>query len=121
MIKKYKRLVDTQLPPKLVNIFTDLGHDAVHIQSYSPGNFMSDTDIRKLAFKENRIKITNDSDFYNNHFKFAKMPPILYLRTGNISNKDLITLLKNNLSSIISALEKDARLIMVESSNIFVF
>jgi predicted nuclease of predicted toxin-antitoxin system len=81
---------------------------------------MSDTDIRKLALKENRIIITKDSYFYNNHFKFAKMPPNLDLRIGNISNKDLIALLKNNLSSIISALEKDARLIMVEVSNIYI-
>lgn len=40
-----------------------MGHDAVHTQSYSQGIFMSDTDIRKLALKENRIIITKDSDF----------------------------------------------------------
>ena len=82
---------------------------------------MTDADIRKLALNEERIIITKDSDFYNNHFKNAMMPPILYLRLGNISNKDLISLLKNNLSSIISALEGDARLIMIESSNLYIF
>lgn len=121
LIKKYKWLIDTQLPPKLVNIFIDLGHDAVHTKSYAHGVFLTDADIRKLALNEERIIITKDSDFYNNHFKNAMMPPILYLRLGNISNKDLISLLKNNLSSIISALEGDARLIMIENSNLYIF
>ena len=82
---------------------------------------MTDTDIRKLALNEDRIIITKDSDFYNKHFKNAKMPPILYLKIGNISNTDLISLLKNNLSSIITALDANARLIMIEGENIYIF
>lgn len=104
-----------------MNFFKELGHDAVHTKSYAQGVFLTDSDIRKLALNEGRIIITKDSDFYNNHFKNAKMPPILYLRLGNISNNDLISLIKNNLAGIISALERDARLIMIESSNLYIY
>jgi len=121
MIRKYKWLIDTQLPPKLVNDFIAKGFDAVHTQSYSEGIFMSDTEIRKIALKENRIIITKDSDFYNSHFKDAMMPPVLYLKIGNISNKDLINLIKNNLPSILLSLDQEAKLIMIESSNLYVF
>ncbi|MGB4958743.1 MAG: DUF5615 family PIN-like protein [Saprospiraceae bacterium] len=121
MIGKYKWIIDTQLPPKLINIFIDLGYDAVHTKSYSEGIFLSDTAIRKLALQENRIIITKDSDFYNSHFIDAKMPPVLYLKIGNISNKDLISLIKNNLSTIVLAFDQGARLIMIEGSNLYVF
>lgn len=121
MISKYIWLIYTQLPPKLVNVFIELGFDAVHTQSYSEGIFMSYTEIRKIAFKENKIKITKDNDFYNSHFKDAKMPTVLFLKIGNISNRELMILIKNNLSSTLSVLDKEAKLIMIEKSKLYVF
>lgn len=121
MIIQHKWLIDTQLPPKLVNIFIDFGYNAVHTKSFPDGIFFTDTQIRNIALNENRIIVTKDSDFCNDHFKKAKMPPVLYLKIGNISNRDLINLLKLNLPVVISAIESGSKLIIIEHTKMYVF
>jgi predicted nuclease of predicted toxin-antitoxin system len=120
-LKQYKWLIDTQLPPQLSKFLVQLGQDAVHTSSYEKGIFISDSEIRKIAISENRIIITKDSDFYNGHFLNTIMPPVLYLRLGNISNKELINIIINNFEKITEAIDQKSKLIILEKLNLLIF
>ena len=82
------------------------GHDAVHTLELEAGNHTTDSYINELSVTEQRIVITKDADFVNS-FLLAGVPFKLLLEsTGNISNKELLTLFEKNISIIEMAYEK---------------
>ena len=83
---------------------------------------MDDSEIRKIAIRENRIIITKDSDFFNGHFGNVIMPQILYLKTGNLSNKELFDIVRKSLPLIINAYSvQNAKLIVIDNVNIYFY
>lgn len=109
------------MPPQLSKFLVQLGQDTVHTSSYEKGIFNSDSEIRKITISENRIIITKDSDFYNGHFMNTIMPPVLYLRLGIISDKELINIIINNFEKITEAIDQRSKLIIIEKSNLLIF
>jgi len=60
----------------------------------------SDTIIRQIAIRENRVVITKDSDFQDSYFLFGQPPRLLLLTTGNIKNRQLLDLFRSNMVAI---------------------
>ena len=81
-----KFLVDAQLPPALAVWLQTRGNDAVHIYDAMLQS-ASDAAIRKHALDHQCVLITKDRDFIANVDE--PDPPILWVRTGNISNSAL--------------------------------
>ncbi len=61
------------------------------------GNKSTDLEIFAAARKANAIIITKDADFVNLYSKHGAPPKIIHLQCGNISNKDLKTLINQKL------------------------
>jgi len=96
-----KFIVDEQLPISLVNWLIQEGHDTVHATSLGTGVKISDTDISMESLKQHRIVISKDVDFFN-RFLIKREPwKLLFLTTGNISNRDLLSLFQSNLHQIL--------------------
>ena len=96
-----KFIVDAQLPQKLSELLIILGYDSIHTLDLIDKNATEDETIRELSVKEFRIVITKDSDFEDS-FLLKKIPlKLLLLTTGNIPNKDLLTLFSQNISELI--------------------
>ena len=109
-----KFLVDAQLPYGLALLLRDKGFDTLHTNDLPDKEYTTDSQIRNIAVSENRIVITKDYDFVDS-FILKKIPEkLLIVTTGNIKNKKLFSLWKNNLELIVFLLDTHN---LVELSN----
>ncbi|MCX6214383.1 DUF5615 family PIN-like protein [Spirosoma sp.] len=95
-----KYLVDAQLPYLLAEILSAKGYDVIHTDELPDKDETSDTIIRQLATRENRIVITKDSDFRDSYLLFGQPPRLLLLTTGNIKNRQLLDLFRGNRATL---------------------
>jgi len=100
-----KFLIDAQLPHLMCEVLHQRNHNAIHVKQLSEGDDTSDKTIIKIADVENRIVITKDSDFYYSHITTGKPSKLLLIKTGNVKNKQLLTLIRTNISLIGSLFE----------------
>lgn len=79
-------LIDAQLPPALCGWFAERGHIATHVAEVLGGQ-TPDRDIARYVETHELVLVTKDDDFLLRH------PPVrsrlLWLRSGNISNRGL--------------------------------
>ncbi|GHT21445.1 hypothetical protein FACS189430_01490 [Bacteroidia bacterium] len=117
-----KFIVDTQLPPALAAFLNLKGMDATHVMDYPMGEFTSDKEIIDIASREERIVITKDSDFFDYHLLKGYPPAILWLRIGNVKNKDLIEIIDTHLTKIQSLFtEEHSQLLIFQNNTITLF
>lgn len=95
-----KYLVDAQLPYLLAEVLRKKGYDVIHTDDLPDKDETSDTIIRQIATRENRVVITKDSDFQDSYFLFGQPPWLLLLTTGNIKNRQLLDLFRSNMAAI---------------------
>jgi predicted nuclease of predicted toxin-antitoxin system len=86
-------LVDAQLPQRMTAWFAAAGCDAVHTLNLPDGNRTTDEHINDLADRENRVVVSKDADFVDTHLLRGRPAKLLLVSTGNISNRDLETLM----------------------------
>jgi len=100
-----KFLVDAQLPYGIALFLRDKGFDALHTNDLPDKEYTTDSQIRNISVSENRIVVTKDYDFVDS-FILNKIPEkLLIITTGNIKNKQLFSLWKNNLDLIVFLFE----------------
>lgn len=99
-------LVDAQLPYLLAEVLRQKGYDVVHTDDLPDKDETSDTSIRTLATRENRIVITKDSDFQDSYLLFRQPPRLLLLTTGNIKNRALLDLFRQSIITIDTLFEQ---------------
>ena len=95
-----KFIIDAHLPRRLANFLADHGHDAVHTLELPHGNRTDDNDIIEIAINEQRVIITKDQDFADSFALRRHAWQLLLVRTGNISNHELLALFERSLSQI---------------------
>ncbi len=101
-----KFLVDAQLPGSLTLQLSAAGHDAVHTSELPGGNRTPDDQITALAIEQGRVVVTKDSDFIAEYLLHGKPPKLLLIATGNIKNAELLSLFRDNLSSMVEIFER---------------
>lgn len=100
-------IVDAQLPKKLSYFLQEKGYDSIHTLDLPDKNRSQDEQIAKLSIMEKRVVISKDSDFYDRYQSKLQPYKLLFLTTGNISNKTLLKLIDKNLDQIIATLEEN--------------
>ena len=107
-------LVDVQLPPTLVQWFTDRGDAARHINDLGMGT-SDDAVIWNYAssLKSDAVIVTKDEDF--RFFQNMSAPTVrsLWVRLGNCSNKALLAAFAQAWPEIQSGLANGTRIIEV--------
>jgi predicted nuclease of predicted toxin-antitoxin system len=116
-----KFIVDTQLPPKLSDLFNNFGFDSIHTIDLPFKQFTSDDQIINIAKNQSRIIITKDKDFFDNYFLKGAPPKILLLTTGNISNSNLLELFKMRLQNIADKFDNNADIVILSTNKIISF
>jgi len=95
-----KFFVDAQLPYGLKLFLFELGYDTLHTDDLPNKEKTQDDEIRLISVSQNRIVITKDSDFLDSYY-INKIPQkLLLISTGNIKNKYLFNLFKQNMSTL---------------------
>jgi predicted nuclease of predicted toxin-antitoxin system len=112
-------LIDANLPRRLVDIFLERGHQAVHLLDLPEGNFTTDLVILQYADEQNCIIVTKDSDFAASFWLKNRPDRLLLFSTGNINNQELAALLILNFEQVISDLT-DNRFIELTREHVIV-
>jgi predicted nuclease of predicted toxin-antitoxin system len=101
-----KFLVDAQLPRRLARFMQSKNIDVVHTLDLPEANKTKDGAINRVSLEQERIVITKDEDFVQS-FTLQKRPyKLLLITTGNISNRDLLTLFDNRLEKLMELFEE---------------
>jgi predicted nuclease of predicted toxin-antitoxin system len=100
-------LIDANLPRRLVALFTERGHIAIHTLDLAQGNATSDVDILKVANEQKCVVTTKDSDFVTFFWLEDKPEKLLLISTGNIKNNELEKILIDNFDNIVSELSNN--------------
>jgi predicted nuclease of predicted toxin-antitoxin system len=95
-----KFLVDANLPFKLALKLKELGFDTIHTDELTNKEKTTDKEIRKVSLDQDRIVITKDSDFLDSHLLQTVPEKLLYISTGNITNRELLSLLEKYIVTI---------------------
>ena len=95
-----KILLDAQLPRSLVLILQAEGCNAVHTIDLPQGNRSTDSSISARADDQGRVVFSKDADFIQSLLLQGSPRKLLVVATGNISNKELSTLLIRWLPSL---------------------
>ena len=109
-----KLLVDAQLPNLLIEILSQLGLDATHVDDLPKGDETPDAEISTYADAHNLMVVTKDVDFYHSYMTVGKPKKLFLITTGNLKNRQLFNLLRNNILVIKNALKRSD---FVELSN----
>lgn len=86
-------LVDAQLPRRMIDWLKVAGCDAVHTLDLPNANRTPDEEINEIVEREQRVVVTKDADFVDSHLLKGRPAKLLLISTGNISNRELETLL----------------------------
>ena len=97
-------LIDAQLPSSLAALLNSYGHDAIHTLGLPDKNRTSDEFLCQLALRDQRVLVTKDEDFVDSFILRGLPPKLLFVTTGNISNKDLLVLFQHSLAFIVDTL-----------------
>ena len=101
-----KFIVDAQLPKALSDLLKYRNYDSLHTLDLLNQNSTSDKDLTEIAILQERIIITKDSDFLESFLLSSKPKKLIIIRTGNISNKELLSLIDQNLNVIIELISR---------------
>jgi len=113
-----KFLCDVHISYKIVNFLNSSGFETIHINQVLDKWFTKDRDICKYADKHDYILITKDQDFRNSHFIRKTPKKLIKVNLGNISNQELIYLLKENIPALIVLYSEAGFLIEIEKKHI---
>lgn len=112
-------LVDTQLPHQLATALKQRGHHAVHASELPGGHLSSDEAIIDHADREDAVVVTKDADFLAAYEVKGQPKRLLYVRTGNIRNTELVFLFMRYLDLLCQEL-KDGGLVEMDRNGITV-
>ena len=112
-----KFIIDAHLPKKLAELLRYRGYDALHTLELPNKNHTKDSEINNISINEQRVVITKDVDFVDSLLISNRPYKLLYLTTGNITNKILLELFSKNIEKIVDAIQK-AKLVEMSLQNI---
>lgn len=101
-----KFIVDAQLPKSLSDFLNKKGFDSLHTLDLPNKNKPKDYQIAKLANEEERFVISKDIDFLESLIVKSEPRKLIMIKTGNFSNKALISLFNKNLEIIIEMISR---------------
>jgi len=93
-------IVDAQLPKRLARELAALGIDALHTLELPAANRTADGEVRRMAVTEDRIVVSKDGDFFDWYLLHGAPPKLFFISTGNITDDELLGMLRRNWPTI---------------------
>lgn len=94
-------LVDAQLPPALAGWLVSRGHEAQHVLEIFEAS-APDTVIAGASRESGSVVISKDADFLQ--LQVDGMPPVIWVRLGNSTNRVLLGLFEAEWPRVADAL-----------------
>ena len=105
-----KFLIDAQLPPALAEQLKNLGHDADHVVDMGWGS-AADQDIWNRAAETGAVLISKDEDFALMRILDPTGPPLIWIRVGNTTRRELLKKFALAFNELIAAIERGESLV----------
>ena len=86
-----------------------------HTLNLPLGNRTPDRAVTETADQNERVLVTKDGDFVNSHLLFGQPAKLLFVTTGNISNRELEQLLVPLIPRIVADFQKHSFLELGQS------
>ena len=102
-----KFLIDANLPRRLVHLFQERGHEAIHTLELPSGNTTMDAALLDYSNEQNCVITTKDSDFSTSFWLQNRPNKLLLISTGNIRNAVLESILVANFDQLIAELTEN--------------
>jgi predicted nuclease of predicted toxin-antitoxin system len=99
-----KFLIDANLPERMIDWIVAAGHDAVHVISLPNQDRSTDIEIAMWAETESCVIITKDQDFITQFLRGHSPSKRVWIRLGNVNNRQLRALIAANIHAIVDAL-----------------
>jgi predicted nuclease of predicted toxin-antitoxin system len=100
-----KFLLDAQLPLSLKQLFIENGYDCIHTLDLELCNETPDKIINEVSISEQRVVVTNNSDFYDSFVVKREPYKLILVKLGNASKNDLLEFFRNQFSEIIERIK----------------
>jgi len=94
-------LIDANLSYKLARVLQSKGFEILHTDDLPNKERTTDNELRKLSVNQDYVVVTKDSDFLDSHLIQGIPSKLLIVTTGNIANKDLLSLFDKYFETII--------------------
>lgn len=114
-----KFILDAHLPKKLSEFLAWKGYDAIHTLDLPNKNRTKDSEINQISLDEKRVLISKDLDFIESLLVSNKPYKLIYLTTGNITNKQLLEIFGKNIEKIVEKISNH-RLIEITKDTLLV-
>jgi len=114
-----KFIIDAHIPKKLSIFLKWKGYDSIHTSDLPQKNRTTDTQINQISLEQKRILITKDMDFIESLLISNKPYKLIYISTGNITNKELLELFSKNIEQILQLIVAN-KFIEITRKNIIV-
>lgn len=101
-----KFIVDAQLPISLSKFLVSNGFDSIHTLELPHKNKTKDSRVIEISMLESRVVITKDFDFLESYILKSEPLKLIIVRTGNIVNKELLSIFRENLTLIIEMITR---------------
>jgi predicted nuclease of predicted toxin-antitoxin system len=95
-----KFIVDAQIPKLISDYLCSQNHDCIHTLQLPNKNRTTDKEIISIALREERVVLTKDSDFLESFILRNQPPKLVLIKTGNIENSLLLSILEKYLQQI---------------------
>jgi predicted nuclease of predicted toxin-antitoxin system len=105
-------LVDAQLPPALSRWLSDRGHIAEHVAEIGLAT-ASDAAVWQEAIDKSAVVVTKDEDFAVRKVLDRTGPAVVWVRTGNTTRRELLSVFDRLLPAMIEALARGEGLVEV--------
>lgn len=86
--------------PLLVNVLIGKGYEATHVTTLSTDRRVSDSLIVQQSSGGEFVIVTKDVDFLNSYLVKGLPKEIIYVATGNIKNRELLSLFRQHILEI---------------------
>ena len=111
-----KFIVDAHIPKKLSLFLEWKGYDSVHTLDLPAQNRTKDSEINQISLDEKRVLISKDLDFIESLLISNKPYKLIYISTGNITNKKLLEIFAQNIEKIVELINENRLLEITQES-----
>lgn len=111
-----KILCDVHISYKVCNFLNALDYQAIHVNQILNQSETKDSEICDYADVNDFIVLTKDIDFKNSFLLNQTAKKLIKVNLGNISNQELINILKENIE-LISSLNKRKNFLLEIDNN----
>ncbi|MFZ0571793.1 MAG: DUF5615 family PIN-like protein [Rhodomicrobium sp.] len=108
--KKWRFLIDANLPPRLCDFFRAKGYDAAHLKDLAMER-AADIAIWKQAYRDKAVIVTKDKDFSSLAISRPDVCAVILVRGGNVRRQVLLARFESVMHDLINALDSGENII----------